>query len=182
MPRLLALIVSLTLFPTGVAFAEIYQQLDFTFDVSNSAPEDPVSGSILITADETNNNLPTSIVSIDLTIDGYVYSLGEVGISTSGSTATIGGTVNGVVILGAGDHDFQIIYNASTGALSFFPFGYATPTSGPWSSIPPVPEWSITEVDPPAPKVPVLGVSGSVVLALALCAAGALRTGRRDPA
>lgn len=181
MIRSLALVVGFALLPSGAARAEIFQQLDFTFDVSNSAPEDPVSGSMVITADETNNNLPTSIVSIDLTIDGHVYTLGEVGISTGGVTATLGGTVNGVAIVSSGADDFQIIYNASTGALSFFPFIFATPTSGPWQSIAPVPEWTITEVDPPAPKVPSLADWGSVVLVVALLAVGLRRVPKSSP-
>ncbi len=175
---LATLALGLALLPLGSASAEITQQLDFTFDVSNSAPEDPVSGSIVITADETNDNLPASIVSIDLTIDGHVYTVGEVGIDTVGVTATIGGTVNGVAIVGSGAHDFQIIYNASTGALSFFPFSYATPSSGPWSSIPPVPEWTITTLPPPA--VPTMGPIAAALLMVGLISAGwlSLRTTR----
>ncbi|MEM7409988.1 MAG: hypothetical protein AAF430_07130 [Myxococcota bacterium] len=178
------ILVCLVLLLPGGALADITQQIDFTFNVSASAPQTPISGSIQVLADETNNNLPTAILSIDLTIDGNVYAVGDVGISASGSTATIGGLLNGPEIVASGGHDFGITYNASTGAPSFFPFTFATPTSGPWQSIPPVPEFTITTISSPAP-VPSLrpwAINVLAALAVFLLGRSLLQTFRDDDA
>jgi len=91
-----------------------------------SPPTDPVTGTIVYEAASTTADID-SLTSINLTIDGYVYPLDEVGyISSFGAPLKqiIGGKLNGVDTITSGTNDFWIVWNQST--LMPLDFGYAS--------------------------------------------------------
>jgi hypothetical protein len=89
-----------------------------------SPPTDPVTGTILYEAASTTANID-SLTSINLTIDGHVYALSEVGyISPFGPYQVIGGKLSGVDGIGSGTNDFWIVWYQDT--LNPVDFAYAS--------------------------------------------------------
>ena len=77
-------------------------------------PASSISGTIGYDA-PTINSAITSLNSINLTIAGKSYTLGEVGFSNNSSpTLRIGGTVTGVLGLSAFTDDFLLAWNSTT--------------------------------------------------------------------
>lgn len=99
--------------------------LDFTaagFGTSNSnaAPQDPVSGTIVYEAAGLDATID-SLISIALTIDGYDFSLAEVGfLSPFGPRTWIGGTISSVNGVGNLSNDFAIAWETVSGRPSLF--------------------------------------------------------------
>lgn len=127
--------------------------VDYTFTASGfaaGAPEDPVSGSIQWEAASLTSPID-SLVSIDLSIAGHAYTLGELAFQNDLATSRIGDTANGGISnLTAGTDDFVIIFNRlnTTLPLEFFdytsvqsPSGVFPTTSGEaTASLAPLPE------------------------------------------
>lgn len=133
------LLISLALgaLPLGAAHA-VPITMQFTasgFGVSNSnaAPTDPVTGTIVWEAASANATID-SLSSINLTLNGHVYTLGEVGYHSFGSTLdVIGGTLSGANGVSNMANDFWIVWNPMT--LTPGEFTYASATlPGIWIS------------------------------------------------
>ena len=93
------------------------------------APTDPVTGSLVYDAASSTSNI-NSLSSVNLTIDGHTYILGEVGfISAFGGTdQLVGGVLNGVTTIFAGTNDFVLRWNETTLApISFTYSSTGTP-------------------------------------------------------
>jgi len=90
------------------------------------APQDPISGSIAYDAATATSNI-NSLTSINLTIAGHVYTVGEIGFISTGFFQEIGGTVNTVSGLSAFADDFFLGWNEAT--LTPFDFIYGTSNS-----------------------------------------------------
>lgn len=101
---------------------------------SDPAPQDPVSGSIVYEAAFMGATID-SIVSMDLTIAGYVYSLSNTGFQSPYSFEPnwdiIYGSASDISILpfGAVD-DFWLLWDRATGSSIFSGFAYTTAPAG----------------------------------------------------
>ena len=95
------------------------------------APTDPVTGTIVWDADPATSAI-NSLLSIDLTLAGHVYSLGEVGFDAI-SNRVIGGTVNGVNAVAGSTNDFAIVWNTVTMVPIMFDYASAG-SEGFWIS------------------------------------------------
>jgi hypothetical protein len=76
------------------------------------APTDPVTGSITYDAASTTSNINV-LTSVNLTIDGHTYNLGELAF-VSGVDQEIGGALNGVGGLVAGTNDFGLVWDTTS--------------------------------------------------------------------
>lgn len=109
------------------------------FDISNgnSAPTNPVTGSISWQAASVNGPVQ-SFTSINLNLDGHAYSIGEIGYYSFPSNPyaswdLIGGTLNDVGSIGSQTDDFYIRWDRDQ--LTGFDFAYtSSQRSGGWSS------------------------------------------------
>lgn len=95
-------------------------------------PAETVIGTIVYEADSLTAAIG-SLTSINLTIAGYTYSVGEVGYASSSGTQSIHGSLNGSA-LNASTDDFLLELNQSS--LIPYSFSYTTdPTPyGIWST------------------------------------------------
>jgi hypothetical protein len=90
-----------------------------TFDLSFSAnnfiggPDSTVSGTFSYDAPDTNSPI-TSLNSVNLTISGYSYTLGELGFESFGTLLAIGGAKNSVGGMSSSTNDFFILFNPTT--------------------------------------------------------------------
>jgi hypothetical protein len=112
--------IALSAIPLTPAFAI---QVTLSFAVTGfgpGAPTNPVVGSFIYDAASIKSD-PTSLTSVDLTIDGHAYTLAEVGFAPS----VIGGVVNGVGSVKHGFNDFFLLWNAASSTP--LGFDYATP-------------------------------------------------------
>ena len=85
-------------------------------------PTDPVSATIIYEADSTIGNIHF-LTSIDLTIDGYAYTLNDVGYISpfSSNWQLIGGKLNDLITIYYGTNDFWIVWDQNTFMpVSFF--------------------------------------------------------------
>lgn len=109
------------------------------------APQVTVSGSILYDAASATSDIG-SLLAISLTIDGHVYTVGELAFDSSTNTQGIGGAANGVNGLGAGP-DFFITWDQ----LSLTPGSFFyTASSGITVFSGPLTRFSVTAVPEPA--------------------------------
>ncbi len=120
-------VVFLVLFVGPIPAQAITIEVNFALSNFNSPnpPTDPVIGTIIYEAVSTTANIG-SLTSIDLTIAGHVYTIGEVGFASpfqSGSQL-IGGLVNGLITIQNGTDDFWLLWNQSTLVPTLF--GYTT--------------------------------------------------------
>jgi hypothetical protein len=136
-----------------VAANAISVKLEFAavgFNVSNnnSAPDDPVSGTIIWTADSINSTVQ-SIDFVDLTINGHTYGVTDVGFSNDhASVIAIGANTFGVTGLANFSNDFYLRWDRNT-LNPVGQFGYATKgVSGIWAA--PYSSFSITAIPIPA--------------------------------
>lgn len=86
-------------------------------------PQDPVAGSILYDAASPTADID-SLLDINLTIAGHVYTVAELTFDSTTNTQGIGGAASGVNGLGA-THDFFITWDQAT--LTPGSFFYTTP-------------------------------------------------------
>jgi hypothetical protein len=73
-------------------------------------PTDPVIGQIIIES-PTLTSPPTSIHSVSLTLDGYTYSLRELGFDTVGNSTAIGGAINTPWAMVSNTNDFWLHFD-----------------------------------------------------------------------
>jgi hypothetical protein len=145
--RLIALALLALVFPFGSAQA-IPITLNFTASGFtpqggvSPAPTNPVTGTIVWDAASTTSAI-NSLTSINLTIAGHAYTLGEIGFAPSGANMFIGGLVNGPAGASAGFDDFVIGWNATTLVPSFFFYAVPTNTGTAWNTVT-FPNFSIT--------------------------------------
>lgn len=101
-------------------------QLSFTAsDFFNDRSYPAVSGSIFYESVSTTGVID-SLSAIDLTIDGYTYSLGEIGFENGIDGAIrVGGVRSGVTGVGTGPDDFFLQWEFGVPASNFFAFSDA---------------------------------------------------------
>jgi hypothetical protein len=97
------------------------------------APTNPVIGTIVYDAASTTSNI-NSLISINLTIDGHAYTLGEVGFAEAGVFQEVGGVLNGVNTLDGGTNDFLLQWTESNFASPGLIYTVAGPASLAFSS------------------------------------------------
>jgi hypothetical protein len=98
-------------------------------------PTDLVVGTITYEAESVTADKIDSLISIDLTIAGHTYSIGDVYFISpfSPNRQKIGGIINGIDILNAGTNDFSIDWYNNT--LTPLKFSYTTTLSaGIWDA------------------------------------------------
>jgi hypothetical protein len=84
---------------------------DFVAVDNTKVPHDPVSGSILFTANSLFSPV-ASIDAVDLVIDGHAYTVGEVTSNAQYPYNEFGGTANGGLFgLGNNNDDFYLLFN-----------------------------------------------------------------------
>jgi len=129
------------------------------------APTNPVVGSIDYNAASIFSDI-NSLTSINLTIAGHIYTVGELGFISSfaGNQQLIGGSISGVTGLAPGTNDFLIVWNENT--LMPITFAYtAASTPGFFPSFT-FTQFSVAAV--PEPGSLALLVSGVVILGIVL--------------
>jgi hypothetical protein len=100
-------------------------ELDFTaVDFPPASPNASISGRFTYEAASLTSPA-TSLTSVDLTISGHTYTLGEVGVALFGDTEVIGSTIEGVGGLQSGVNTFALSYIPSTGIPDYHPFQYS---------------------------------------------------------
>lgn len=101
--------------------------IEVSFTASNflpSAPQDPVVGSFVYEAASLTSPI-TSLLSVDLAIDGHVYTLAEVDfLGITPTDQRIGALPSGVFGIDNTTNDFALIFDPTT--PTFFGFLYAT--------------------------------------------------------
>jgi hypothetical protein len=123
------------------------------------APTDPVTGSIVYDAASTTSNI-NSLTSVNLTIAGHTYTLGELGfISPSGTSQFIGGLLNGVDLVMVHTDDFFLTWNETTLVPSFFFYTTASSSLIPRSSN--FTQFSVTAAAVPEPSSLALLLAGA---------------------
>lgn len=79
----------------------------------STAPTDPVTGTFVYEAASSTSNID-SLTSVSLTIDGYVYKLGEIDFTNDSFGTTgwtiIGATTFGIPSLASGTNDFVLAF------------------------------------------------------------------------
>lgn len=96
---------------------------DFAAVDGTKVPHNPISGSILFTANSLFSPV-ASIDAVDLLIDGHAYTVGEVSSNAQYPYNEFGGTANGLGGLGYRNHDFYLLLNDS----KFASLSFATPS------------------------------------------------------
>ena len=100
-------------------------ELDFTaVDFPASAPNTSLTGRFTYEAASLTSAI-MSLTSVNLTISGHAYTLGEVGASSSRDAQLIGTTIEGVGNVENGVNTFAFGYSLSTGAPTGKSFDYA---------------------------------------------------------
>ena len=88
----------------------------------NSPPSDSISGSLVFQAPFLTGPI-TGVDSINLTIAGHTYTVGEIGFDGSGGANLIGGLPSGAnTVPSAGPDDFVLVWQQADSAFSFFSF------------------------------------------------------------
>lgn len=114
------------LFCAATAHATVYK-LDFaasgflpnTAVSSAPTPQDPVTGSIVFTADSLGSEV-TSIDAIDLMINGHAYTVDEIGGANAGlNSYAFGGKFKGVGGMSSGTNDFYLLTGPYYGFMSY---------------------------------------------------------------
>jgi hypothetical protein len=105
--------------------------LTFSFSgFSAGAPQDPVSGSLIFDKSPTDFSV-LSVTSIDLTIDGHIYSVPPVsGVSAQG---LVGSDCSVVCNVFSGADYFFMLWSQTTGAPILFEYTTSS-TLGGWTS------------------------------------------------
>lgn len=100
-------------------------ELDFTaVDFPPASPNASISGQFTYETASLTSPV-TSLTSVNLTISGHTYTLGEVGAALFGNTEVIGSTIEGVGGLQSGMNTFALSYIPSTGMPDYHPFAYS---------------------------------------------------------
>jgi hypothetical protein len=151
------------LFVVSAAKADVFT-VNFTASgFGAGAPQDPLSGSFTYEAASATSPV-TALDSVNLTIAGHAYTLGEVSVASPylGVYTVIGGALNGVGVVGPGN-DFGLAWNTATQAYVDFEY---TVAGGGFYSTESYQSFSITPITTAAVPEP-----SSVALLLTLTAA-----------
>ena len=94
---------------TSIAYA-VPTTVNFTaYDFGDNAPTDPVTGTIIYDAvGDWSTGVP--IISIDMLIGGYNYTVGEVNVGSSGNSYIIGGILYGINAISSNTVDFWLTF------------------------------------------------------------------------
>jgi len=145
----------------GTARADIFNVSFTAAGFGAGAPQDPVSGSFEFTAASATSAI-TALDSVNLTIAGHVYTLGEVGFS-NGSHTLIGGTLNTPNAISSNTTDFWIRWTTASDAPLDFIYSTAGVNDFFSGSLR---TFSITAVPEPASLALLLGAGPFLVPAL----------------
>lgn len=132
----LPITLALCALPLGVAHA-VPVTMQFTatgFPVpgGNAAPTDPVTGTFVWEAASATAPI-VSLSSINLTLNGHAFTLGEVDFLSDSSFSVIGGTSSGAGGVSTATDDFYITWNTATLVPSLFTYASAS-LRGIWQS------------------------------------------------
>ncbi|MFO7570629.1 MAG: PEP-CTERM sorting domain-containing protein [Smithellaceae bacterium] len=107
--------------------------VNFTaYDFEAGAPTDPVSGTIVYDA-LGNWSVGLPVISIDMMIDNYQYTVGEVNAGTSGGgNNIIGGILSGINGITHGTVDFWLTFNET--AVTPYSFYYSVSGGTLWTT------------------------------------------------
>src|SRR5262245_5577441 len=83
---------------------------NFASSNGNSAPTDPVTGTIVWDAPSLGAPIG-ALTSIDLILDGHTYSSSEVGFASAGTLSLIGGLFNGPEGVSIFTDDFSLAFD-----------------------------------------------------------------------
>ena len=135
----------------------------YAFSVETNGPISVHSGQFSYDYD-TELNVYT-LTSFDFALEGYIFTLDEVGIITFSDRILFGATIAGPVAVAQGVYDFWLVYR-STPQMNDFHYSVAG-GSGSWGGIP-----TFTEiVDPVGVSEPAsLGLIGAGLAGIALAA------------
>ncbi len=147
-------------------------ELIFEFDMNDAAspPADPWTGTIIYNAASTTAQVD-SIISVDMTVQGHSYTVGELifgtyftGPDVQYIAGAIGGVFSGLPAMISGTNDFRIVWVRSTGIALL---NQETTLTAPGFSCCFTPlsttEFSLTEA--PEPSTLALFATGLVLLA-----------------
>ncbi len=132
----------------GAPARAITVKLDFTANFPEGAPESTLTGEFTYQAASVTSPID-SLTSVDLTIAGYAYTLGEVDFDTEEAVETteIGSTINGFGVVVPGTDSFSLTYNPNAG----FPYNFVYATTSSSAQIDTgFPQFSVTAVPEPA--------------------------------
>jgi hypothetical protein len=128
----------------------IPMQLDFTatnfqtLGAPGGVPVSTVTGTIVYEYNPITAIID-SLTSINLTISGHTYSIGEVGFDSEPTMSNIGGTVSTVLGITTGTDDFKLSFNQSSVTASELFYTIDAIESSYWRSIT-FSQFSISEV------------------------------------
>ncbi len=126
----LLLLLSLANFAYAVPITVTFSANNFYILVGlTPAPTDPVTGTIVYDAADIHSPI-NSLISINMTIDGHAYSLGELAFSPG---PAIGGSINGVISLVGNTNDFYIMWDSTTLQPTAFTYSDQS-VAGIWQS------------------------------------------------
>jgi hypothetical protein len=124
-------------------------ELSFTANFPAGSPQTTVTGDFSYNAASVTSPI-TSLTSVNMTIAGHAYTLGELGFETIGSGELIGttGPPAGLGSAGVGFNSFFFEYFPSTGtpADNLFFYGTSSDTTGSLSVVSSYSQFSVTAV------------------------------------
>jgi hypothetical protein len=148
----LALFSAITTTASAATFSLTFEVTGFHSFNGNLPPTDPVFGTIIWEAPGIHDPIQ-SIDSINMTLAGHSYSVGEIGYVREGGLNMIGGISEGVDMMLDSTDDFWISWDPNTLTPSDFAYTSAE-RSGLWyaNGFPPgsFPTFSITQVPEPS--------------------------------
>jgi hypothetical protein len=136
-------------------------QLEFSALGFTSAPQDPVSGTLVYEAPSLTEDI-SSLTSISLTIDGLAYGIGEISFANlSPNSQYIGASLSGPTSVQSQTKDFRLGFDPKE-EITFAVFIYSSPSApGIWNAT----SVSINRSFVPEPSSAILVMLGLATLA-----------------
>lgn len=129
--KIIPLVTFLSLFSTPGAATIVTES--YVFNASgfgSSAPQDTINGNFTFTYDTSTTQNDVALDDINLSINGFNYSLGDVAFDAFTSFSTtifdVGGITNTNDNLSFGTDDFLLIFVLTNDVVSFSSFSYST--------------------------------------------------------